>query len=171
MSGKGIVGFTDLQAWIGGRSHREAFLPNPPLQAVAYVSEARRPMSMGELDRLLISSSAHNSQAGITGVLLYDGARFFQYFEGPPAGVRQTYDRVRQSSRHIVIAEVYNGSITERHFPDWQMACKKVEIGSIVQISAQRWSRAFMALSIVGKKPEAVSHLIKFWESGEIPSL
>lgn len=39
-------------------------------------------MSMGEVDRLLVSSSAHNSLAAITGVLLYDGARFFQYFEG-----------------------------------------------------------------------------------------
>ncbi|NIJ80647.1 hypothetical protein FHT10_001768 [Xanthomonas arboricola] len=125
-------------------------------------------MSMGEVDRLLISSSAHNSQAGITGVLLYDGARFFQYFEGSPAGVRETYDRIKQSSRHVVIAEVYNGSIVERHFPDWQMACRKVLTGSIVELSAQRWSRTRMALSVAGRKPEAVSQLIKFWEGGEI---
>ncbi|MCC8489545.1 BLUF domain-containing protein, partial [Xanthomonas citri] len=63
-------------------TYRDAFLANPPLQAIAYVSEVRRPMSMGEVDRLLVSSSAHNSLAAITGVLLYDGARFFQYFEG-----------------------------------------------------------------------------------------
>lgn len=152
----------------GSRSHRDETLANPPLQAVAYLSEVRRPMSVGEIDRLLISSSAHNSLAAITGVLLYDGSQFFQYFEGPPAGVRQTYDRIKQSSRHFVIAEVYNGPIAERHFPGWQMACRKVLAGSIVELSAQRWSRTRIALSAVGKQPEPISQLLKFWDGAAI---
>ncbi|MBZ2440191.1 BLUF domain-containing protein [Xanthomonas perforans] len=145
-------------------TYRDEFLANPPLQAIAYVSEVRRPMSMGEVDRLLVSSSAHNALAAITGVLLYDGARFFQYFEGPPAGVQHTYDRIKQSARHHVIAEVYNGSIVERYFPDWQMACRKVLPGSIVELSAQRWSRTRLALWSAGNKPEPVSRLLEFWE-------
>lgn len=118
----------------------------------------------GEVDRLLVSSSAHNSLAAITGVLLYDGDRFFQYFEGPPAGVQHTYDRIKRSSRHHLIAEVYNGSIVERYFPDWQMACRKVLPGSIVELSAQRWSRTRLALSSAGNKPEPVCRLLEFWE-------
>lgn len=127
-------------------------------------------MSMGEVDRLLVSSSAHNSLAAITGVLLYDGDRFFQYFEGPPAGVQHTYDRIKRSSRHHLIAEVYNGSIVERYFPDWQMACRKVLPGSIVELSAQRWSRTRLALSSAGNKPEPVCRLLEFWEGAMPPA-
>ncbi len=147
-------------------TYRDEFLANPPLQAIAYVSEVRRPMSMGEVDRLLVSSSAHNSLAAITGVLLYDGARFFQYFEGPPAGVQHTYDRIKRSSRHHVIAEVYNGSIVERYFPDWQMACRKVLPGSIVELSAQRWSRTRLALWSAGKNRSLSPGC---WNSGRGP--
>ncbi|PPU15520.1 hypothetical protein XacyCFBP2565_06760 [Xanthomonas arboricola pv. corylina] len=135
-----------------------------PLYAVAYVSEVRRPMSVAEIDRLLVSASARNGQLGVTGVLLHDGLRFFQYIEGAPADVRETYDRIKLSSRHDLVAEVYNGPITERHFPGWQMACRKVEIGSIVQISAQRWDRTRIALAAAGTKPEAIRQLLAFWD-------
>ncbi len=78
--------------------------------------------------------------------------------------MQHTYDRIKQSARHHVIAEVYNGSIVERYFPDWQMACRKVLPGSIVELSAQRWSRTRLALWSAGNKPEPVSRLLEFWE-------
>lgn len=82
-------------------------------------------MDTGEIDRLLVSSSALNAQNAITGVLLYDGQRFFQYIEGAPAPLRDIYDRIKRSSRHDLVAELYNDQITERYFPNWQMACRK----------------------------------------------
>ncbi|WP_434990035.1 BLUF domain-containing protein [Xanthomonas melonis] len=142
-------------------------MKNSPLHAVAYVSEVRRPMSVAELDRLLVSASARNGQLSVTGALLYDGRRFFQYIEGAPANVRETYDRIKQSSRHILVAEVYNGPITERHFPDWQMACRKVSSGSIVEISALRWDRTRLALAAAGRKPEAIQRLLAFWDGAD----
>ncbi|AAM38122.1 hypothetical protein GUF72_21555 [Xanthomonas citri pv. citri] len=139
-----------------------------PLHAIAYVSEVRRPWTLGEIDRLLVSSSALNAQNAITGVLLYDGQRFFQYIEGAPAPLRDIYDRIKRSSRHDLVAELYNDQITERYFPNWQMACRKVQTGSIVEVSAQRWNRARLALTVVGEKPRAIQHLLSFWEGAEL---
>jgi len=120
---------------------------------------------MGELDRLLVSAGARNALRGVTGALLYDNVRFFQYFDGSLASVQETYARVKASTRHTVVAEIYNGPITERHFPDWQMGCRKVHAGSIVEISAKRWDRTRIALAAAGKKPEAIQHLLAFWDT------
>ncbi|PPT93000.1 hypothetical protein XaraCFBP7407_19080 [Xanthomonas arboricola pv. arracaciae] len=143
-------------------------MTNGPLHAIAYVSEVRRPWTPGEIDRLLVSSSALNAQNSITGVLLYDGQRFFQYIEGSPAHLRDTYDRIKRSNRHDLVAEVYSGQISERYFPQWQMACRKVLPGSIVEVSAQRWSRARLALTVAGEKPRVIQHLLTFWEGAEL---
>ncbi|WP_025984332.1 BLUF domain-containing protein [Xanthomonas phaseoli] len=139
-----------------------------PLHAIAYVSEVRRPWTLAEVDRLLVSSSALNAQNAITGVLLYDGRRFFQYIEGSPTHLRDTYDRIKRSSRHDLVAELYSDQITERYFPQWQMACRKVLPGSIVEVSAQRWNRARLALTVAGEKPKAIQHLLSFWEGSEL---
>ncbi|MBB4654166.1 hypothetical protein GGR73_000665 [Xanthomonas sp. F14] len=139
-----------------------------PLHAIAYVSEVRRPWTLAEVDRLLVSSSALNAQNSITGVLLYDGQRFFQYIEGSPAQLWDTYDRIKRSNRHDLVAEVYNGQVSERYFPQWQMACRKVLPGSIVEVSAQRWNRARLALTVAGEKPKAIQHLLTFWEGSEL---
>ncbi|MCT8358644.1 BLUF domain-containing protein, partial [Xanthomonas citri pv. anacardii] len=130
--------------------------------------EVRRPWTPGEIDRLLVSSSALNAQNSITGVLLYDGQRFFQYIEGSPAHLWDTYVRIKRSSRHDLVAELYNDHIIERYFPNWQMACRKVLPGSIVEVSAQRWNRARLALTVAGEKPRAIQHLLTFWEGAEL---
>lgn len=131
------------------------------------MSEVRRPWSIGEIDRLLISASALNAQNSVTGVLLYDGRRFFQYIEGAPTHLLRTYDRIKQSTRHDLIAEVYYGPITERHFPQWQMACRQVNPGSIVQVSSQRWDRTRLALVAAGDKPDAIKRLLAFWDAAD----
>lgn len=158
---------SDLRAWMHVDVIETIRLPNPPLRAVAYVSEVRRPWSVAEIDRLLVSSSAVNAQLSITGVLLYDGLRFFQYIEGPPANLLDTYDRIKRSSRHDLIAEMYNDRITARHFPQGQMACRKVQLGSILEVSAQRWSRTRLALGALGEKPEVIQQVLAFWEGAE----
>lgn len=143
-------------------------LSTSPLHAIAYVSEVRRPWSLGEVDRLLVTASAINGRLSITGVLLYDGHRFFQYIEGAPANLYDTYNRIKRSSRHDLVAELYNDQITERYFPHWQMACRKVQPGSIVEVSGQRWNRARLALTVAGGKPKVIQHLLSFWEGSEL---
>ncbi len=119
---------------------------------------------MGELDRLLVSAGARNALRGVTGVLLYDDRRFFQYFEGSLVSVQETYARIKASTRHTLVTEVYSGPITQRHFPHWQMACRKVHPGSIVEVSSQRWDRTRLALVDSGDKPDAIKHLLAFWD-------
>ena len=75
-------------------------------RAVAYVSTAVAGRTPADLDRLLIDARAHNRMEGVTGVLLHDGHRFFQYFEGPPAGVEKIYARIRDSRMHVGLQEL-----------------------------------------------------------------
>ncbi|MBB5734882.1 hypothetical protein FHT08_000648 [Xanthomonas campestris] len=47
------------------------------------------------------------------------------------------------------------------------MACRKVQLGSILEVSAQRWSRTRLALGALGEKPEVIQQLLAFWEGAE----
>lgn len=57
-----------------------------PIRAVAYVSEAPD-TDLRKVDQIVADAAAFNLQAGVTGVLLFDGTRFLQYIEGPEDGL------------------------------------------------------------------------------------
>ena len=59
-----------------------------PNRAVVFVSEASPYLSAGRLVKLMGDAERFNRQAGVTGVTLYDGARFLSYMEGAPDGLR-----------------------------------------------------------------------------------
>ena len=54
------------------------------LRSIAYISSVTRALSDEELERLLVDARSFNESVGVTGVLLYNGNSFFQYFEGDP---------------------------------------------------------------------------------------
>ena len=60
--------------------------------------------------------------AGVSGVLCYDNGVFIQYFEGPEAGVRRVYERIRASAIHRQLEELSSAPIAERQFDGWHMA-------------------------------------------------
>ncbi|WP_295547387.1 BLUF domain-containing protein [uncultured Stenotrophomonas sp.] len=64
------------------------------LRAIVYASEAIPGLSNGRIHDLAQSACRFNLQAGVTGVLLYDGRRFFHYLEGPEDGMAIVYARV-----------------------------------------------------------------------------
>ncbi len=80
-------------------------------------------MPNADLERTLVDASIHNRQHGVTGVLLYDGVRSLQYFEGPPAGLEAGSARIQAASKHTGIQVLVQGAIAQRHFWSWSMAC------------------------------------------------
>ena len=61
-----------------------------PIRAVVYVSEASDALRgdllglrSGKLRELVDDATRFNRDAGVSGVLLFDGTRFVQYLEGP----------------------------------------------------------------------------------------
>jgi hypothetical protein len=99
------------------------------LEAIAYVSNAARGMSEGDLEALLTVSRKRNQLDGITGALLFDNNVFFQYFEGPSESVSNLYDRIRRSMLHSGVYLMMRESIERRAFPNWSMGFTRALAG------------------------------------------
>lgn len=62
-----------------------------------------------------------NSIHGITGVLLFDGLNFTQYFEGDDETVEVLWHNIQRDKRHKNIVEVLTGHQEGRLYDDWGM--------------------------------------------------
>ncbi|WP_428695938.1 BLUF domain-containing protein [Stenotrophomonas chelatiphaga] len=104
-----------------------------------YISQAAGGLTEGRLHALAASAATFNRLAGVTGVLLTDGARFFQYFEGPHDGVDAVYGRVRSSSSHRGLTEISSAVVKSRQLPHWEMHAIAVEGEAIDRLVAACW--------------------------------
>jgi hypothetical protein len=66
----------------------------------------------------------------VTGALLVDGQRFFQYIEGPPDGLEAVRRRIHDSRSHAAVVPVLDMAISTRAVPYWAMT--HIETGQIV---------------------------------------
>ncbi len=110
-----------------------------PLCAIAYVSDVAGPLAAAHLDALVEDAIRFNSLAGVTGVLLCDGSRFLQYFEGPDDGVSAVHERVLQARSHRAIHKLGHARVPQRFFPYWSMRWLGVEPALIEVLSAGDW--------------------------------
>ncbi len=136
-------------------------------RAVAYTSTAVAGVGPAELDRLLVDARTNNRMHGVTGVLLHDGRRFFQYFEGPPAGVEHIYARIRGSRLHVALEGLQDGPVERLHFSQWHMGCAHAERSALLQLGNQQWRReaAYLHQDVAqaGDSP-GLRELLVFWE-------
>ncbi len=136
-------------------------------RAVAYVSTAVTGLTPADIDHLLVDARAHNQLASVTGVLLYDGHHFYQYFEGPEENVERIYERIRTSRMHVELDERHNYSLPRPRFNHWHMSCRHPE-GSVLQkLSNTQWLHALEQLQEEvgqGSGTPALRELLGFWE-------
>ncbi|WP_349998144.1 BLUF domain-containing protein [Stenotrophomonas lacuserhaii] len=104
-----------------------------------YISQAAGDLTESKLHALAASAATFNRLAGVTGVLLTDGARFFQYFEGPHDGVDAVYGRVRSSISHRGLREISSAVVKSRQLPYWEMHAIAVDGGAIDRLVAAYW--------------------------------
>jgi len=103
-----------------------------PLQELIYTSLSKTPSDPlainqdGEVKSILAESNQNNSQAGITGLLMFDGVRFIQILEGEADKVDDLYGKIAQDSRHRMIELLHKGSLATRSFKDWRMAYEAI---------------------------------------------
>jgi len=91
------------------------------IRALVYSSQIAPNLSLDRVDDLARDAGRFNVQAGVTGVLLFDGVRFLQYIEGPEDGLNVVYARILSSTSHFEIKELAQGFIIGRRFPYWSM--------------------------------------------------
>jgi Sensors of blue-light using FAD len=89
--------------------------------SLAYRSRARVPQDEQSLNRLIEGSQLRNQAQAITGQLVYDDQRFFQWLEGPADELAVLWDSIKHDSRHSDIEVLGNQQIPARFFGDWSM--------------------------------------------------
>ncbi|WP_414490079.1 BLUF domain-containing protein [Stenotrophomonas maltophilia] len=110
-----------------------------PLRAVAYASEATSGLSMDHVDDLASAAARFNFEAGVTGVLLYDGLRFLQYIEGPEDSINVVYSRILSARSHCELIELGRGRVSGRFFPYWSMRLLWVDASEIRSVARSNW--------------------------------
>lgn len=103
----------------GRRSDPAAF--DASLMSLSYRSQAVEPMSDVALRELEQLADARNRSENLTGVMLYDDGHFFQWLEGPEAGLAHVWESVQRDRRHHNIQVSNVGPVRQRVFGDFGM--------------------------------------------------
>jgi Sensors of blue-light using FAD len=104
------------------RAGRQATGPRgPQLATLTYRSRAVAPMLTSDLDAMTQAAQARNRKEGLTGMMIYDDGRFFQWLEGPAAGLERVWQSVSQDPRHTNIEVLGQQAARTRLFGDWAM--------------------------------------------------
>lgn len=91
------------------------------LTSLVYRSTATAPLSELELQRLLNTAQSRNRAESITGLMIYDEGRFFQWLEGPAESVARVWKSIRSDPRHTEIEILGEQPTLVRFFGDWHM--------------------------------------------------
>lgn len=122
-----------------------------PIRAIAYSSQAVPGLSIDDVEQLAASADNFNRDAGVTGVLLFDGSRFLQYIEGPDDGLQQVYSRILAARQHSEMIELGRGQISGRRFPEWSMILVPIEHDELRAVATGDWTG--FAASRNGRQP------------------
>lgn len=95
--------------------------PHQPLMTLTYRSRAVEAMSPEGLRHLRDVAAARNRVEGVTGVVLYDNERFFQWLEGPADSIARVWSSISRDPRHTDIEAISVHAAPTRLFGKWDM--------------------------------------------------
>jgi methanogenic corrinoid protein MtbC1 len=93
----------------------------PPFATLCYQSRAKRRPSSEDLAQLVLEARERNRQFGVTGMLVHEGDRFFQWLEGPGAALEGLWSSIRRDDRHDDIELLGEGVTPIRLFSEWDL--------------------------------------------------
>ncbi len=99
------------------------------LKTLTYTSRARLDLSDEDLAAIHQSARHLNALDGISGMLLFDGARFLQILEGAEDAIDTLVERLRMDPRHSAFEVRDERYVERRSFPDWSMELVRVSVG------------------------------------------
>lgn len=86
-----------------------------------YRSRSKEKITWELVREIMHTSNDHNSETGISGVLLATNSHYLQVLEGPYEEVNETFMRIACDSRHTEIKLVSFNVIDARIFESWGM--------------------------------------------------
>ena len=136
------------------------------IHAITYASTAARAMRTQDLERLLLDARRFNEEVGVTGVLLFNGGGYFQYFEGPADASVAVYDRIRASDLHHSIVELSRTTHANRQFVNWTMGFSESTDSQWQQLRKADWqSTTGSVRQPAAGASEGLRLLHAFWQS------
>lgn len=90
----------------------------------SYATEALTPSVLNEIADL---SRRNNTEAGITGVMLYHDGSILQVLEGEKDAVETLYAKIEKDPRHIQTMVLIRRESDFREFQGWRMGFKHIE--------------------------------------------
>ena len=139
------------------------------LRSVAYISSTTGTLPDAELERLLVDARSFNESVGVTGVLLYNGASFFQYFEGETVECERVFGRIIGSTRHHSVHTLVDRTVQARYFSNWTMAFSTASNSELLALSHAEW----LASPVVSEPPShaesnGIAMLRAFWQAAYV---
>jgi len=136
------------------------------LYTLLYVSTAARPLSMGDIGRLLAKARQRNLDLDVTGVLLYSDGSFMQCLEGPAERLATVYDRIKSDSLHFGVIDLVREPIAKREFSEWTMAFRVA--GALGDAAPEQQDELLSRKLLSMGEPVSLSRnlLAKFWSRG-----
>jgi Sensors of blue-light using FAD len=92
------------------------------LRRLTYVSIRNPGVSDAAVADMVAWARQRNADAGVTGVLLFNGLNFLQTMEGPFDAIGPLFGRVDADPLHAGVTIVADGVATARLFSGWDMA-------------------------------------------------
>ena len=131
----------------------------PAMWSLVYHSRASRPMSETDLDQLQREAAARNRAEGLTGLMIYDEGRFFQWLEGPEASLEKIWSSIQRDPRHGAIDVLGRSPAPIRCFGDWDMRL------STRSLAAAKTHSGFIELppgliETLNRRPHAAAELL-----------
>lgn len=77
--------------------------------------------------QIVSRARVRNASEGITGLLVFDGMRFCQHFEGPRRQVLGLLNRLEADPRHTEMRVVYEGELLGRRYRRFDMGLAQTE--------------------------------------------
>lgn len=99
----------------------------PELQQILYCSLLAPHQPPHIVGQIATRARARNAAAGITGLLVFDGMRFCQHFEGPPEPVRSLVARLAADPRHTAMTLLFDGGLAQRRYARFEIGLAEVE--------------------------------------------
>ena len=101
-----------------------------PMFQITYHSRAEASFTRNDFSELLSQCQRRNRRDHLTGLLLYDGLRFAQAFEGPSELVDECMSRIVSDPRHTAVHINSRERVREREFGSFAMASAVPMLGA-----------------------------------------
>lgn len=99
----------------------------PELHEILYCSVLAPDQPIQVVGRIVTLARARNGSDGITGLLVFDGIRFCQHFEGPREKVLSLRARLQADRRHADLRILFEGRPAQRRYQRFEIGLAEVD--------------------------------------------